>query len=312
MASLEASMTELAARLPMPASWRSLARDTDMDVASVAKHVDEAGEKFSQQPQEPGERAPLPGKGNFMQQLQDALSADEVGLRTSAGQSFAQYLRTNPDAKAKCDVLKTPGETQRLKKEFRLNWAKDNLEAITVLRHRQEESWSRVHGVHVVYMPSEQIVQEEGGETSPAAVKAATLYAMKALAMGGEWIRYNVMTERTDILYLQYPHDSTFSPNWSRFLEAKGNGASLATEESEPSETNAKAAVLPVQIKESNQQPTAVGTSKRARESATPEPKAKKQHVETPDKLGTTISLREISGVAPNTCCKQFCRVEPT
>ena len=51
MASLEASMTELAARLPMPASWRSLARDTDMDVASVAKHLDEAGEKLSQPPQ---------------------------------------------------------------------------------------------------------------------------------------------------------------------------------------------------------------------------------------------------------------------
>ena len=96
MASLEASITELAARLRMLASWRSLARDTDMDVASVAKHVDEAGEKLSQQPQEPGERAPLPGKANFVQQLKDASSADDVGLRTSVGQSFAQYLLHKP------------------------------------------------------------------------------------------------------------------------------------------------------------------------------------------------------------------------
>ena len=101
MASLEAGMTELAAGLPMPASWRSLARDTDMDVALDAKQVDEAGEQFSQQPQEPGERAPLPGKGNFTQQLQDALSSDDVGLRTSAGQSFTQYLRKNLDVKVR-------------------------------------------------------------------------------------------------------------------------------------------------------------------------------------------------------------------
>ena len=64
-----------------------------MDVASVAKHVDEAGEKLSQQPQEPGDRPPLPRKENFVQQLKDVLSADDVGLRTSVGQSFAQYLR---------------------------------------------------------------------------------------------------------------------------------------------------------------------------------------------------------------------------
>ena len=99
--------------------------------------------------------------------------------------------------------------------------------------------------------------------------------------MGGEWIRYNVMTERTDILYLQYSCDSTFTRNWSRFLEAKGNGASLATEEWEPSETNEKAAcekpVLPVQIKESKQRQTAKETSKRARESTTPAVKAKKK-----------------------------------
>ena len=144
---------------------------------------------------------------------------------------------------------KTPGETQRLKKEFRLNWAKEYFEANTKVRHRQEESWSRVQGgawrLHAVR-------QDRAGA---AAVKAATLYAMKALAMGGEWITYNVMTERTDILYLQYSRDSTFTR--SRFLEAKCNGASLATEESEPSETNVKAAcetpVLPVQIKECKQ-----------------------------------------------------------
>ena len=111
-------------------------------------------------------------KKNFVQQLKDALSADVVGLRTSVGQSFAQYLRKNPDAKAKYDALKTPGETQRLKKEFRLNWAKDNLETITEVKHRQEESWSRVQGEHGVYMPFEKIVQEEGAETPPATVKA--------------------------------------------------------------------------------------------------------------------------------------------
>ena len=60
--------------------------------------------------------------------------------------------------------------------------------------------------------------------------------------MGGEWITHNVMTERTDIFHLQYSRDGTFTRNWSRFLEDRGDGTSLATEEPDPSETNAKAA----------------------------------------------------------------------
>ena len=123
--------------------------------------------------------------------------------------------------------------------------------------------------------------------------------------MGGEWIRYNVMTERTDILYLQCSRDSTFTRNWSRILEAEGDGTLLATEGSEPSETNSKAAretpALPVTIKENKQPPTAAGTSKRARENTTPGQEVKKQRVETPDKLGTTHSLQ-----------KSLCRLEPT
>ena len=55
--------------------------------------------------------------------------------------------------------MKTPGGTQRLKEEFRLNWAKDNLEAITEVGHRLEESWSRVQSEHGVYMPFGKIVQ---------------------------------------------------------------------------------------------------------------------------------------------------------
>ena len=63
---------------------------------------------------------------------------------------------------------------------------------------------------------------------------------MKALAMGGEWIRHNVVPERRDIFYQQYSRDSTFTRNWKSFSKAKGDGTALATEESEPNETNEK------------------------------------------------------------------------
>ena len=47
----------------------------------------------------------------------------------------------------KYDVLKTHGETQRLKKEFRLKWAMDNLEANTEVRHRHARDGWRVDQV---------------------------------------------------------------------------------------------------------------------------------------------------------------------
>ena len=97
MASLEASMTEPCCATSDACFLALFCRDTDMDMASVAKDVDfRSWRKAFATATRTWRPRPLPGKENFVQQLKDALSADDVGLRTSVGQSFAQYLRKKP------------------------------------------------------------------------------------------------------------------------------------------------------------------------------------------------------------------------
>ena len=64
-----------------------------------------------------------------------------------------------------------------------------------------------MQGEHGVYMPFEKIVQEESGETSPAAVKAATFVRHEG-ARDGWRVDQVQRHDRT--------HDSTFTRNWSR------------------------------------------------------------------------------------------------
>ena len=133
--------------------------------------------------------------------------------------------------------------------------------------------------------------QVQGGGNPKGAHTRRGLGQREAPAMGGEWIQYNVMKERTDILHLR---------NWSRFLEAKGDGTLLATEESETGETSAKAAcetpVLPVTIKESsgNMQADTPNSHSSA-----------KQRVETLEDWNREL-FTEISAVAPSTCASRF------
>lgn len=44
-------------------------------------------------------------------------------------------------------------------------------------------------------------------------------YCSKAVALGGEWISYNVMTERLEILHLERQHSNIMSESWKLYEE---------------------------------------------------------------------------------------------
>lgn len=57
---------------------------------------------------------------------------------------------------------------------------------------------------------------KEGGKDSEAAVAAAKRYAANAMKLGGAMLKWNPMTERTDIFYVETGKRQLFSQMWSK------------------------------------------------------------------------------------------------
>jgi hypothetical protein len=53
-------------------------------------------------------------------------------------------------------------------------------------------------------------------------------YCSKAVALGGEWISYNVMTERLEILHLERQHSNIMSESWKLYMEESTESSSTS------------------------------------------------------------------------------------
>ena len=154
----------------------------------------------------------------MMQQLHECIVKNEVSARASIGQAFKSWLIKNPDQKASYESIKGAGKTHTLKNEFRVAWAKDQLEERAAGKRKTKE-WQKVSMDEGCYESLERIIFLEGGRRSPQAVRAAVNYVTKAFAMGGDWINFNSMTGRTDILYIKKKKMSIFTTKWELFEE---------------------------------------------------------------------------------------------
>ena len=136
-------------------------------------------------------------------------SEDGVKTGTPLGQRFQRRIRAEKDlAKTynKCDGY----EKQR---EFRKEWAKDELKAEEAKRTKTELTRS-MEANKGIYRPFSVIVAKEGGDL--AAVEAATKLCEKAIKLGGKYVKYNWMTERTEYLHLRGELVDEFIQEWKK------------------------------------------------------------------------------------------------
>ena len=69
------------------------------------------------------------------------------------------------------------------------------------------------------YKPFAKLVQDEGGKDDPEALSAAKKIASKCVALGGDWVSWNVMSERLEFLHLRREHNEIMSNKWELYLE---------------------------------------------------------------------------------------------
>jgi hypothetical protein len=173
-----------------------------------------------------GERVALPGMDRRASELQTMLDSGDVDVRSGAGQRFAAWLKANPSKQAEYAAIKAPGKTTTLKKQWRLKFAAMELDGITEVGRSKLEQYQVCNEDDGSYEPFENIVVAEGGKDSPAAWQAASRYVEKAMQLAGQWLSYNPMTERTDILYIKRKRRSVFSTAWSLYEQTTQNNAS--------------------------------------------------------------------------------------
>lgn len=165
------------------------------------------------------DHVPLAGSEKLVAQLAAALAKEDVDTRSSLGQTFTKYLKDNPEKAAEYKALRCPGQTVELKRQFRLRWAEEtraqNCKKVKVKR----EEWKQIDREMGTYEPLERIIWLEGGKEYASSVQAALIYVRKAVAMGGDWIRWNPMTERSDVLYLKKGFETEFLRSWAQYSE---------------------------------------------------------------------------------------------
>ena len=83
--------------------------------------------------------------------------------------------------------------------EFKMKWAKKAWDKVAQ-KKIYKKSWQRIDTTLGEYLPMIKILEREGNDEEGR--KATRLIVTKAFAMGGQWISWNDVTERYDILHL--------------------------------------------------------------------------------------------------------------
>ena len=188
---------------------------TKMWTAQIGKAAMEADNDQKEE-----EEVPRPGLASRVADIKKALALGQCDLRSGIGQQFKIFLQRNEAEEKKYEACSAagPGKVQAAKKEFRLNWLKEECGRCTI-KKTYLEAWQVVDEEHGVYEPLERIVWYEGGRESNTAWLAGLNYAAACAALGGKWIQWNDMTKRPELFYVKKIHKTTFRRAWSLMKE---------------------------------------------------------------------------------------------
>lgn len=210
---------------PTPATAH---KDEEHQAKSEISSVDAVGELLGRlnaraQEEDPAERSSdtqpsevaKPGDEPIVQQLHAAVADGKVDVRSGLGQRFTLHLRSHMEDREAFEALKGQKEANRLKAEFRLRWARSELDARTVVKRSKAETQRDTCGEKGRYMTLDRLIEQEGGMQNPAAIQRATAYAEAAMKRGAPFVLWNSWKQCSEILVLERIRDCTFEQKCS-------------------------------------------------------------------------------------------------
>ena len=79
----------------------------------------------------------------------------------------------------------------------------------------RRSSWRRVDKKKGTYRPFSMLWANQGGHRDPGAMTAALNIAKRCIAVGGTWLRFNDMSQRTEFLDLEVGFSEEFEQSWT-------------------------------------------------------------------------------------------------
>ena len=156
-----------------------------------------------------------PGQEDLVRQLQDALAAGDVNLRTAIGQRFSLFLKNDPQAKEEYNSFKGQVGSQKLKQDFRLRWSKSELQKKVVVKKSKLEQLKEEFGEEGVYMSLDRFIIKEGGHNNERAVRCALNYAAVAYQKGHPWVEWHAWKRVTEILVFDKVRRNVYAKSFS-------------------------------------------------------------------------------------------------
>jgi len=158
---------------------------------------------------------------SFVEKLGACLEGGEVPSRGAIGNRFRSYLANDGEATAKYEKLGSLADPEFRKREFRMNWAKMEYKEQTVSAEHVE-GFSAISEDFGVYCSVEKILFEEGGgKPTRGTYKAVANYVKNAIHLGGAMLRFNELTERTDIFYVRVQKREQFLESWKKITKGE-------------------------------------------------------------------------------------------
>ena len=87
------------------------------------------------------------------------------------------------------------------------------------MKKSHTQSYKVVNQPLGTYKPFSMLAQDEGGKDDPDSSSAAKKVAIECVALGGDWVSRNVMSERLEFLHLRREHNEVMSNMWQLYFE---------------------------------------------------------------------------------------------
>ena len=102
-----------------------------------------------------------------------------------------------------------------MKKDFRMRWASRELKSLSV-ENEEQQSWKQVGRRCGQHFTLERIAVEFGYVANPTkAMTAATKHCMRAIELGGDWVRYEEMSDEFFFFLYQSQYSEEMENKWT-------------------------------------------------------------------------------------------------
>jgi hypothetical protein len=169
----------------------------------------------------------------LIKQLEKVVSGSDLEVRSALGQRFARdHPKGSENARLMADFLKgKQAEGMKVndaKRQWRVDWA-SRMHAKLTEGKRHDMSWAQVNKEKGTYICFAVMVEKLGYVFDPkGAVRRATSYAEKCVAMRGDWVAFNEMVGELEFFFLEKSFTNIMNEKWSMFEESTGKRQSEA------------------------------------------------------------------------------------